>query len=244
MEIRYRRLTHPTVGMAPRSPGPRPAALDDPPHPRRRGEASTAQAYGGLTPRQTKEPSFSQPCQALSSQLDVCQQGRTDLQEQQRKCPMPRPPGKSLAVALASDGHIHRQLPSETETPENAGRGEQGHFVGAFGFRPQEEGGGNKGRLSRWLDAHGGEVRFLVSAAWHFLRSFAGVPNPDIDSLRPRVYFLHEWTLCGFLTLVLLVQRLMLPASTQIVTGLGDSRRAKEGPPCSSQPSRCLCRCI
>jgi hypothetical protein len=51
---------------------------------------------------------------------------------------MPRPQQK-LGVALASDGHIHRQLPSETETPENAG--EDTTFIGAFGFRSQRGAG-------------------------------------------------------------------------------------------------------
>lgn len=197
----------------------------------------------GLTPRQTKGPSFSQPCQALPSQLDVCQQGTNDLQEQQRKCPMPRPPGKSLAVALASDGHIHRQLPSETETPENAGERNTGRLVRSFWLPPPRRGGREQGsgiKVARcpWR----GEVRFLVSLcgvalsvelSWDVPKPSMGVSKPDIE--RPRVYFgpLHEWTLCGLLTLVLLVDANHLYPNCDWAGGFTESQRE---PPCSSQP--------
>lgn len=119
-----------------------------------KGEASTAQAYGGTN---TQASAKSQALLALSSparprrlSTDVCQHG-SQLTRSKKEMPDAKTTGK-LGVALASDGHIHRQLPSETETPENAGRGEQGHSSGAFGFRPQEVEGREQGLSggSRW----------------------------------------------------------------------------------------------
>lgn len=87
------------------------------------GEASTGPSLHGTNNtqgREIKEPSLSQPCQALSLPTDVCQTGNQLIASAKRNTRDAKTTGK-LGVALASDGHIHRQLPSETETPENAG---------------------------------------------------------------------------------------------------------------------------
>lgn len=159
------------------APGPQLAT-----HHNHQAGTSTAQARGGLTPTQSREPSFPSPARPCLSSTDVCQQGTSS--ESQKKTPDAKTTGK-LGVALASDGHIHRQLPSETETPENAGEGGTGRLVRSFWLPPPREVGGNKGCQGGSV-AMGQRSRSWVSAAWHSLRSFPGgrvpIQHRAIDS--------------------------------------------------------------
>lgn len=92
-------------------------------HPTKGGRPRRAQAYMGLTTPKTKKAksqAFPSPARPCLCQTDVCQTGNQLIASAKRNTRDAKTTGK-LGVALASDGHIHRQLPSETETPENAG---------------------------------------------------------------------------------------------------------------------------
>lgn len=173
MKIRYRRLTHPEVGMVPRSPSPGPAPRD-PPHPRR-GKASTAQALRGTN---TQARAKSQAFPALPghvSQLTSVKQGASS-QEAKKKSPMPRPQ-ESLASHWRLMGIFIDSCHPKLKRPKT--RGERtGPLVRSSWLPPPRDGGGRTRVVRRpWGRGQGlglCSVAFFAELSWGGYQSSRG----------------------------------------------------------------------